>query len=536
MIPSSETTLPRPVSRLLAVALLLIVVLAAVCWNQSLVHWRENVLDSYLFGYSGWNIAQGARPYVDIWDNKPPGIWWANAIAFRFAGDGPAADWLVGGGALLVSLLSFVGIAQTLWHGSVVPPALIIAALLLTNISFECGSNRTETLVVMCELTAVFCYAKALRRVNPGDNRTMPAPVSWLIAAGVILGFSPWCKQSGVGALAAVCIHCVFFSSSTARGRFGRLTLILLGVLLTQSATIALLFSDGAAHDALFAILRFNRFYFEVGDASWTNLRGALWAYRDALPPLNVIGWFAAAFTLFAASRAVISKSKPHGGALAHDLLGFGWIWLLVAGYFTLVGVGRLSYHLMPVLPPLGMILVALLARFAGPTGLVQGILRRPSLAAYLVLTLAVAWKCASFGFGDAGQCAARRPEEAGWLPLTPPQYARQAAEIQRWCGPGESLYVWGWSPGTYRFSYRANACRYATLEKMGQLGERVRFIQLEVCRVLRETPPAVIAISESDLAGMRGAIETDEFARWVVESYEDRGELEGMHILRRAK
>lgn len=536
MIPFSETSSPRPISRLLAVALLLMVVFAAVIWNQSLVHWRENVLDSYLFGYSGWNVAQGARPYVDIWDNKPPGIWWANAIAFRIAGNGPAADWLVGGGALLVSLLSFVGIAQTLWHGSVVPPALVIAALLLTHISFECGSNRTETLLVMCDLAGVFCYARALRRLNPGDPRAMARLVTWLVAAGVILGFSPWCKQSGVGALAAVCIHCVCSSSSTARGRFGRLSLILLGVLLTQLTAIALLFSHGAAQDALFAILRFNRFYFEVGDASWTNLRGALWAYRDALPPLNVIGWFAVAFTLFAAVRTVARKAKPRGAAASHDLLGFGWIWLLVAGYFTMVGVGRLSYHLMPVLPPLGLILVALVARFSGPAGLVQGVLRRPSLAAYLVLTLAVAWNCASFGFGDAGQCAARRPADAGWLPLTPPPYARQAAEIQRWCEPGDTLYVWGWSPGTYRFSYRVNACRFATLEKMGQLGERVRFIQLEVCRVLREKQPAVIAISELDLAGMRGATETDEFARWVIESYEDRGEIEGMHILRRAK
>ncbi len=518
--------------------------LAAVLWNQSLVHWRENALDSCLFGYSGWNVAQGARPYVDIWDNKPPGIWWANAVAFRIAGDGPAADWLVGGGALLVSLLSFVGIAQALWHVSIVPPALFVGALLLTHISFECGANRTETLVVVCELAGVFCYSRALRRSTSGEvemarrgaRRAISTPIFWLVATGAILGFSPWCKQSGVGALAAVCMHCAFFSGVSLRNRTVRLFIILLGVLLTQLGAIGLLCIDGAVSEAFFAIFRFNRFYFEIGDASWTNLRGALWAYRDSLPPLRAIGGFAAAFSLFAAIRAAFSKPEPQDAAPPRELLSLSWIWLLVAGYFAMVGVGRLSYHLMPVLQPLGLILVALLARFAGSAGLVHGILRRPSLAAYVVLTLAAVWKCASFGFRDAGQCAARRPVGAGWLPMTPPQYARQSTEIQRWCGPGETLYVWGWSPGTYRFSYRVNACRFATLEKMGQLGERVRFIQDEVRRVLRERQPAVIAISESDLAGMRGAIEKDEFARWVVEGYEDRGEIEGMHILRRVK
>jgi hypothetical protein len=212
------------------------------------------------------------------------------------------------------------------------------------------------------------------------------------------------------------------------------------------------------------------------------------------------------------------------------------WIWLIVTLYLTFVGAGRLAYHLMPILPPLGLLRVDRIARLAGPIGLARGILRRPSLAAFVVLALAAVFQCASAGFRDAGQCAARRPAEAGWGPLTPPQYARQAAAIQRWCGPDETLYVWGWSPGTYRFSHRANACRFGTLEKMGQLGERVRFIQDEVCRTLREHPPAVIAISGGDLQGTRAAAARDEFARWMIASYEDCGEVEGMHVLRRVR
>lgn len=533
----------RSIRQPIAVALVLAAASIAACWNQSLIHWRENVLDSYLFGYYGWRVAESARPYLEVWDNKPPGIWWANALAFGIAGEGPATDWLVGGGALLLSLLAFVGIAHALWHASVVLPALIVAVLLLTHISFECGANRTETLVVLCELAGAYFYSRALRTIGSVEWRTainkgrhmLSPPTFGLIVAGVLLGFSPWCKQSGVGALAAVCIHCAFFSGVGLRNRVAAISPLLIGVGLAQLGAVGMLLRGGALSAALFAMFRFNRLYFEIGDASWTNLHGAFWAYRDSLPPLETIGFFAAGASLLAGGR-LLFKRKAITLAHPHGMLVFFWIWLAINTYLALVSVGRLSYHLMPLLPPLGLILVALIARFGGDGGLAQGIQRRPSLAAFIVLLLAAVGRCADFGFRDAAQCAARRPTEAGWWPMTPPQYARQAAEIQRCCAADEAIYVWGWSPGTYRFAYRSNSCRYGTLEKVGQLGERARFIQDEVCRILQERPPAVIAISPGDLAGMRGTVARDDFARWVIESYEDRGEIEGMHILRRLR
>jgi hypothetical protein len=209
------------------------------------------------------------------------------------------------------------------------------------------------------------------------------------------------------------------------------------------------------------------------------------------------------------------------------------WCWLLITLYLVCVGVGRLAYHLQPLIPPLGLLLLQPLGRVAAAGGLAHAVIRHPSVGALAVLTIGAAIQVAAAGANDARQCQARRPPDAGWLPATPPQYAGQAEGIHKWCPSDQTVYVWGWSPGTYRFAYRANACRFGTLEKMGHLGDRALFIIDEVIQTLHRAPPAVLAISPNDLSGMRSNPD-DPLCRWMNEHYEDGDEIGGMYILHR--
>ena len=38
--------------------------------------------DSGIFAYTGWAVSEGAVIYRDVWENKPPGIYFVNALAF----------------------------------------------------------------------------------------------------------------------------------------------------------------------------------------------------------------------------------------------------------------------------------------------------------------------------------------------------------------------------------------------------------------------------------------------------------------------
>jgi hypothetical protein len=59
------------------------------CWaisstiiGRSYLYFAPPNSDAQLFAYFGFQWRHGHIPYVDIWDNKPPGIFAANALGF----------------------------------------------------------------------------------------------------------------------------------------------------------------------------------------------------------------------------------------------------------------------------------------------------------------------------------------------------------------------------------------------------------------------------------------------------------------------
>ncbi|MGE3182885.1 MAG: glycosyltransferase family 39 protein, partial [Phycisphaerae bacterium] len=273
-----QPTFPR--AWLLALPLLL----AAAIYNQSAIHWRENLADQHLFEYYGWRVLHGAIPYVDIWDNKPPGIWFANAAAFGIVGENDWPGILIGGGALCITLVAFVLATQWLYGRALVLPAALLASALLTHIAFECGGNRTETLVAATEMSAIAFFLLYLR-----SRRQWP-----LILAGLAAGLAPWCKQVGIvaGMCCATYLAIVWWckrrqSSPTASPRPPLLNFVIaaLAPSLLIGGYLAL---AGALDDAYYAIVKFNRLYFDADDASWTDIGKGLRLYAGALSMLRI--------------------------------------------------------------------------------------------------------------------------------------------------------------------------------------------------------------------------------------------------------
>ena len=187
---------------------------AALLFNQSAVHWRADVNDSHYFAYCGWRIAHGAVPYLDVWDNKPPGAWWFNALAYRLFESDPWGEILICSAALLLTLLGFIAVARCIYHPSIWPVALLLASVLLTHIFYQCGANRTETFVAAAETLAVLGYLRWRRG----------GAWSWLALAGLSAGVAPLCKQAGIAALAAGASVALDPADSASHGRILELT------------------------------------------------------------------------------------------------------------------------------------------------------------------------------------------------------------------------------------------------------------------------------------------------------------------------
>lgn len=507
-----------------------LLVAVAVVVNQSAVHWRQNVADSHLFAYHGWCVSQGARPYLDIWDNKPPGIWWLNAAGFWLFGEGIGGEVLICAAALTLSLLAFVATARTVYHSSLTIPAAIVAGVLLTHQTYECGANRTETFVVAAEMSAVLGYLRWWRTGRWG----------WLVLGGMAAGAAPFFKQSGLAAAAACGLHLAWTQVRSRRAaqapahlRPGWKPWLLAGAALAvvPLGVAGMLAAEGALSEAWLAVGPFNRAYFAIHDASYLRLDQALKIYWQVIKPL---GW------LFAAAGVGLAWSLwsqwPRGrqhGAGGEQRTGalLLWLWFLLAVYLACVGPGRRGHHFMPVLPALGLLALYPLHKLAGQRGLATRLTARPTTAIVLVL---YAYVLGQLALGNAGELARCWNEKSHWYALSyaqPKGYQLQADEIRRLTAPGEAIYVWGWSPGTYRYAYRPCVSRFATFEKVGQLGSYAQFILDGAIEDIRRAPPRVFVTSAGDLSGLRSSADSP-FARWLSTHYEDRGLVGGMHIL----
>jgi hypothetical protein len=499
--------------------------LGAVIANQSAVHWRSNIADDHLFVYYGWCVAQGATPYVDIWDNKPPGIWWLNAAAVRVLGHGARMEMMLGSLALLGCLVAFIGIARTLYHRSLFWPALLVGALLLTHLRFEAGGNRTETYVMTLETLAVLGYVHYLRQRRWG----------WLLLAGLAAGAAPLFKQSGLAVAAAGALHLAWTqwrARRAGRAQWESRPWIVAGIGFTAPPLLAMisLAAGGALSEAAFATGAFNRAYFEIGDATWLRLDRALRVYGPVLallkPLLFVVGvgWMAG---LWAAWRGRKAAAPPRRG------VGLIALWLVFAFYLACVGPGRRGHHLMPILPALGLLALYPLHLLVARRGLWRSMLAHPATAALLVAWIYLVGSLAPSSMREANRSWERKSHWFALHHAAPPPYEIQADVVRRMTTPGDRIYVCGWSPGTYRYSLRLPASRFATLEKVGQLGEHARFIEENALQDVRRMRPRIIVVSTADYAGMLRAPRSD-FADWLSAEYEIAETPAGMHVLAR--
>ncbi len=523
-----------------------VLIVAAVVINQAAVHWRQNVADSHLFAYYGWCVSQGARPYLDVWDNKPPGIWWLNAAGFGLFGEGIGGELLICSLALALSLAAFVGIARTVYGRSMTLPAAAVGAVLLTCLVYECGANRTETFVVACESVAVLGYLRwRVGWAPPPNDARSPLPITgnrglaWLGLSGLAAGAAPLFKQSGLAVTAACGLH--LFGTMAIRRRFQLPPLLVAGAAFAIVPACAglELASQGALGEAWYAVGRFNRAYFAIGDATWLDLPRAIGIYWEVLAPLAWllaaagVGLVWAAWDRWRARTRATKEPGLSGEPPARSGVELLWLWFVLAAYLACVGPGRRGHHFMPVLPSLGLLALYLPGKFIGHGDLVTRLAARPSSIGLLMIYAYVLVQLVVVDAPELSRCWAQTPH---WYSLSytrPPDWQLQGDEIRRLTQPTDRIYVWGWSPGTYRCAYRLPASRFATFEKLGQLGEQVRFIFHAAIADLQRNPPRVLMFSESDLRGVM-AERGDVFGAWVAEHYADRGLVGGMHLLLR--
>lgn len=485
---------PLPGSVLVLGMLLAIAPLVAV--SQLAAHLRFDVVDDQMFGYFGWRIAHGGVVYQDVWDNKPPGIYWINALGFLLGADSYAGVIALCVAALLVTHICFFSVCHSVYDRGAAALGTVLASFFFTHGYFQGGTNRTETFLVAAELLGVLLYFRGFARDRAWK---------WLLA-GACCGCAFLFKQVGLAAMAAMGVHTLvllFTRELSLRTALRRGVLLLIGAALPVSAAAGALAWQGALDDAIFATFTFNRAYFNAGNSSFTDtflnrhmllnhmrlqfllpglmcatalIHSFLWWLRPAYRPVEV--------------ETPLRAQKP----VCPRYMLFFVVWWAIAFYGAMVSPHYFRHYLVPTIAPMMFVAVYAINVIKTEMSLVRRLVNRAWVVGAFVLMGWLAWD--SF-YEHVGQLSRvwvdrfERHKQAPWETI--------AAEVVRHSTPEQTIQCWGYFPGVYLHSRRMAACRYTTTEKIGQVKDFAEFQRRELYETLKSRPPAVFVVSDED-------------------------------------
>ena len=519
--PREHILRPAPTPMWVLIPLVLLAITPIIFLSITIGNLRDDVVDDQMFGYFGWRVLHGGTLYLDVWDNKPPGVYWANALGL-WMGDGAYLGvTALCGLLLLLGLLSFFYIGVKLFHRDAAALSTVVASFYLTHGWFQAGSNRTETYLVAFELLGLAIYVGAYSKPRWW----------WWYLSGMVFGIAFLFKQTGLACWGAAGLHTIMlmvigrldWKSGIQRG-----ILLTVGVVTTVLIAAGYLASQGALAAAYHAVITFNRGYFAMGASHFPYRAGTMILLKEGavkvllMPLLAGIAAIIHAFLCFLRPRLC----DPAAQAAQHrppnkmpGIVFLATVWYLAAVLGALLSPHGFRHYLIPSLSPLLLMFGYLISQLQGEYGLMHAMQRR----AWVAMTIVVLFSLGAVALNRQWESFSRiwisrdpQPIDGSWVdwsynPVGWEVVGHRIAELSQ---PDETLQCWGYNPGYYLYARRKNICRYTTVEKIGQLMQNQNpddtglpeKARIEVERIITDmkqhytdTPPDWYAMSAGD-------------------------------------
>lgn len=480
------------------IAAMVLAIAPILAISQIAAHTRIDVVDDQMFGYFGWRIAHGAELYNDVWDNKPPGIYWTNALGFVLGADHYAGVITLCVLAIAISLVGFFVICNSVYFRGAAGLATVIAAFYFTHGFFQGGTNRTETFLTAFELVAVALYVRGYARQHWWN---------WYLA-GVCCGCAALYKQVGLAAWGAMGLHLillVILRDLPWRSGFKRCLLLLAGAATPIALAAGVIVLQGAAATARFAIFEFNRAYFTLGRSSWTALDLNDYMLRQHMSQALLLPLLMAIAALIHSSLwALRPKYRPADIADQLRILEphcprymlLFFLWYAIAYYGAMVSPHYFRHYLLPTFPPLMLMGGYLIHILRSEIHLTKRLQQRIWVTACFVAMGYFALEGLKWHKEALSEVWVYR-----FLEGKKAEWETVGDAVARLSTPDDHIQCLGYMPGVYLRACRINSSRYATTEKLGQAAgtrecERIR---QELRQQLEADPPTLMVMSNGD-------------------------------------
>lgn len=297
--------------------LFLLVVILGVLLPISPLNMRYTDRDSGVFLYVGWRILCGELPYRDVWDHKPPVIFYLNAVGLAIAGGSRWGVWLLE----LLGLFFATYFGYKIIRGSLgVTPAILSTLLWLLTLTFLIkGGNLTTEYTLTLQFIALWIVKQIFDKRLPFSDKW-----GWFLI-GFFGGFAFFTKQTAIGIWISIVLFLIVhrLDLSQARRLISELLLLLGGFVTVCFSWILFFGLEGGLVEFWNAAFLYNFIYSSEVANFLERIKpiqvGASLLSITGLLPIAGIGYIIG-FALFYIRRDSIRDLLPLLGICLFDL------------------------------------------------------------------------------------------------------------------------------------------------------------------------------------------------------------------------
>lgn len=164
--------------------------------------------DSGVFLYTGWRILNGDVPYLNVWDHKPPIVYYINALGLALTHNSRWGVWALELIALYIAAYIAYKLIKDIF-GQI--PALLSSLFwLMSLVLILQGGNFTTEYTLPLQFLALWLFTKL---------DTYSSKKSYFLLIGVLGALAFFTKQTTIGIWLGFCMYLAFYRLSQKQGR-----------------------------------------------------------------------------------------------------------------------------------------------------------------------------------------------------------------------------------------------------------------------------------------------------------------------------
>lgn len=408
------------------------------------------------------NIAQAIRagglPFIDMWDIKPPAIYYIYAGGIGLFGATPLGLRAIDLAVTPFTLFALYHLTESFAGKRAARWAMLLFPVFYFTETFA-SLTQSDSLVTLPMTWAVLCGLRATQ-ARAGTRQAM----AWAFACGVLCALVMWFKHYYAIFAAALALGHLWvrLGDKTRADRFVPLLkdvgTFAAGGLLIGVPSLIFFASSGILGEMLTVAqgtAEYNAQAFTSLETFWAQMENYVWFRWWHWGPLLVLALSYWLLAVVSKRKAIIGgqavgNEQPAAQSKQRFPTIILWLWLLAGVVFVVIQAKGFDTHWIPLLPPLVMLGSAALD---GWLALLSRVDRRLMLAGSAAAVVLLAGILAKDTWVRAWPYLTGQQGLRGyWLGFQAGDLnAADSLRMARWLDertqPGDSVYIWGFRP-----------------------------------------------------------------------------------------